>query len=514
MAGNRFIRNRLAALCAAFIFLYSAGCDKDVSVNPPEGPIPQGRIDISSKPSGARIYLDGEDIGRFTPDSIRYIKEGNHKITLKITDYRDSVFFVDVKDGQPLKMDIDFTKNEAMKSTILCKSAVAKSQIFLNGVFTGKYTPDTLRSLLPGTYNIKYKQKGYWDDSLNISIKSGGVYTADFAIRDTSKWVVFDKGHLLPTNNLSCVHVDKNNVKWIGTTDAGLIKFDGLKAVVYNTGNSGIGGDNINAITSDRNGKLWIATLNGVSTFDGYSWVNYNQMNSGIPSDNVIRIAPGASGEILIGTYNAGAAVFNGASWKAYQTSNSGLPDNFIKAVFIDSKGNKWIGTAREGLVKFDGSKWTSYKIPDWIVASVKIVNEFRTDTTYFSNNIASVFVQDNGVMYVSTDDQVVTGRPYIASALLYYPNSNDPQGPERATLSGVTLNKATGITIDAAGNKWITTPKGFYKVNGGPVLSGKKFDHVNSDFSDDFTTSVSIDREGNKWVTSTIGGLIKYKAD
>ena len=64
-----------------------------------------------------------------------------------------------------------------------------------------------------------------------------------------------------------------------------------------------------------------------ISFFNIYSqnpeWVVYNTSNSGLPSDTVNAIAIDGNGNKWIGTYDRGLAKFDGTNWTVYDTSNS-----------------------------------------------------------------------------------------------------------------------------------------------------------------------------------------------
>jgi len=83
-------------------------------------------------------------------------------------------------------------------------------------------------------------------------------------------------------------------------------------------------------------------------------WTVYDTTNSGLPKNDINAIAIDAGGNKWIGT-NGGLAKFDGAHWTIYSSSNSGLPNNFITSIVIDENGNKWIGTILGGLAVFSG---------------------------------------------------------------------------------------------------------------------------------------------------------------
>lgn len=67
--------------------------------------------------------------------------------------------------------------------------------------------------------------------------------------------------------------IDPQNNKWFGT-DSGLVKFDGTNWTRYDTTNSGLLNDWVEAIAFDKEGNCWISCFEnlGVTKFDGTSW--------------------------------------------------------------------------------------------------------------------------------------------------------------------------------------------------------------------------------------------------
>src|SRR5690554_2581707 len=46
-----------------------------------------GNISVTSDPSGARIFLDGEDTGKTTPALLEQVKTGSHQVTVALDGY-------------------------------------------------------------------------------------------------------------------------------------------------------------------------------------------------------------------------------------------------------------------------------------------------------------------------------------------------------------------------------------------------------------------------------------------
>jgi len=114
-----------------------------------------------------------------------------------------------------------------------------------------------------------------------------------------------------------------------------------------------------------------------------------------MPSDSVYSICITKDGTQWIGT-NRGVARHIGnntiENWTVFNTDN-GLVDNFVQAIATEPFGkNIWFGT-KGGVSVFDGKSWTSYTIKDGLI----------------SNNILFIMTDKNGVVYLCTDNGLMT---------------------------------------------------------------------------------------------------------
>ncbi len=295
-----------ASLLSLIIIFAFNSCDKVVSVSPPDKPPPKGYIFIGSYPKGFHIYLEGKARRRATPDSITWLKTNTYAVTLKKDLFRDTSFNVDVVEGEKHSVFIDFSKNPAMLGSISCISNPAGSDILMNDSSTGIKTPATISGLLPGYYNIKYHSENHRDDSVLVTVRSSNESTAKLTLVDTTIWKDYTSiTSTIPSENLTCITVDQNNVMWIGTDGQGLIKYDGKQWTVYNTINSELKDTHINCISIDPNGIKWIGTDGGLVQMAGNSMFIFNQRTSD-------------------------------------------LTDTHIEAVTFDNVGNTWVGIAGE----------------------------------------------------------------------------------------------------------------------------------------------------------------------
>ena len=76
----------------------------------------------------------------------------------------------------------------------------------------------------------------------------------------------------LPSDTVTCMAMDAEGNILIGTAN-GLVSYDGFSFNVITTAN-GLAGNTINDISVAPNGKIYVATSNGVSVSNGNSWQN------------------------------------------------------------------------------------------------------------------------------------------------------------------------------------------------------------------------------------------------
>ncbi len=130
------------------------------------------------------------------------------------------------------------------------------------------------------------------------------------------------------------------------------MKYDGENWTVYNTTNSELPDNYINALMIDQQENKWIGTEQGLAKFDGENWTVFDTTNSDLPGNYIFCIVSDAQDNKWIGT-DGGLVRFNGENWVVYTDENSNLISNWISAIAIDKHGNKWIGTWLGGLAVF-----------------------------------------------------------------------------------------------------------------------------------------------------------------
>ena len=98
----------MRTLIAIFIVtfcLFIVQCTEDCTDCPPENQ--PGNLVIKSNPSGARIYLSGNDTGKDTPDSILNLAAGNYDVFLYLQYYDTASFTVTINNNLTTTKEIN-----------------------------------------------------------------------------------------------------------------------------------------------------------------------------------------------------------------------------------------------------------------------------------------------------------------------------------------------------------------------------------------------------------------------
>ena len=144
----------LLFIVATFLLLSSC------KTNPPNAPtlptLEFGKIFVTANVVGAKIFLDDINTGQITPDTVE-AATGTYELRLEKENYLSSIQMVEVfKDSL---IQINFSLEESF-TKISVTSNVSGARIFLDGINTGKTTPDTV-STDPGLHMISLERAFY-----------------------------------------------------------------------------------------------------------------------------------------------------------------------------------------------------------------------------------------------------------------------------------------------------------------------------------------------------------------
>nr|WP_294877194.1 hybrid sensor histidine kinase/response regulator transcription factor [uncultured Pedobacter sp.] len=356
----------------------------------------------------------------------------------------------------------------------------------------------------------------------------------------------------LINNDLSAIFEDQYHNLWIGTHNNGLELMDRATGTFKHYSakseqSNGLSSNVIRKIKADKDGKLWISTLNGIDIFDVKTG-KFTVLNH-IPNDpltlnqnSTYDILKDAAGSMWVGTYYGGVNVYhaNSTPFREYKTSlgGNGISSNVISAIVEDESHNLWIGTEAEGLNYYNRTtgKFKAVK------------NQIGNPNSLSSNLVKAISIDKKGRVWVATyEGNLDVYLPSSGTFKHYKPNSADPHALNSNRIvcllhdsqgrlwvgtraQGVFLYNETKDNFsvlsspvynqelkfvrtffeDAAKNIWIATNSGIYiaSANSNQI---KEFKSKSSDFKFDDINFIKEDSKGNIWIGSYESGLIKY---
>lgn len=141
------------------------------------GNLEKGSIIVTSSTPGLKIYLQNTYTGKVTPDTLIDLMAGdNYNVSIKPREYASVSNVVSVKNK--LATTVNFSIENTF-GTVYITTTPESLEIYINGVNTGKVTPDTVDYIMAntGSYNPDYitLKKGTLIYSTNISAAPGLV---------------------------------------------------------------------------------------------------------------------------------------------------------------------------------------------------------------------------------------------------------------------------------------------------------------------------------------------------
>ncbi|MGE5682456.1 MAG: PEGA domain-containing protein [Bacillota bacterium] len=157
-------------------------------------------ITLNSNPQGAMIFLSNSFSGKITPDSLTNLGNGTYLITLKLNEYQDTTFNVTISNNKDVTKSVTLTKIPPQrKASLALNSVPAGAQIYINGINSNRFTPDSLTNLDPGNYLVTLRLSGYNDTTFNVNITNNSRYERNITL---SK-IIQRKGSIFVRSNPS-----------------------------------------------------------------------------------------------------------------------------------------------------------------------------------------------------------------------------------------------------------------------------------------------------------------------
>lgn len=334
----------------------------------------------------------------------------------------------------------------------------------------------------------------------------------------------------MPNTPVNDIDFDKEGNAWIGT-DSGLVMFDGQNWTLYDSTNSGLRYNKVNAVKVCKYGNIWVGyeyiknyrnNFGGLVKFDHTVWKDYNisstvinekNIYSMIDKENELWVSAGGyiytrkndrferfitpydslsySGLYILGEHNGekwfndyGKAIikYDGENWTVFDTTSSKIFNYTVSEMTFDKEGNPWITTYGGGIAKYDGSEWI-------------IIDTSNSGIEY--QWLADIEFDKEGIMWLAS-----------YKGLMKYDGENWELFTKEN--SGLITNYVLRIFIDEKNNKWIGSYEGgIYKYDG---ENWTVYTIDNSDLYDDRIRDIKMDSNNYIWIATAYGGIAKLE--
>jgi ligand-binding sensor domain-containing protein/signal transduction histidine kinase len=267
---------------------------------------------------------------------------------------------------------------------------------------------------------------------------------------------------------------DRQGTLWIGTLQGKLFRFDKDKFVRFPNPHTSFQ-SSVRHLYEDRNGNLWLATrYRGLYRLSGGKW-SHLTVETGLPSDEIYYVREDREGNVWAAT-GKGLVRFRDEIISAFSTRD-GLATNNIYTVLEDRQGTIWLG-GWHGLSRYQNGAFKT----------------FRTKEDTFSNLITALCQERSGALWIGTYGDGLK-------------RLKDGQITVYTEKDGLPHNIIHAIYEDRAGRLWIGTTKGL-----GLFQEGRFRLYTSDDgLAHNQVISIMEDRQGNLWL-GTLEGLSRYR--
>ena len=259
----------------------------------------------------------------------------------------------------------------------------------------------------------------------------------------------------LPQNNVENLFADREGSVWVSLGSMGVTHFATnplpFKRISYSGSSEGAAEPFVGAIYEDRQGILWVGTLEALNALDRKTgrYTSYHRTAGPAASTDVITIREDRSGNIWAGTYNHGLLRLDRRTGR-FQTYRHNpadpysLSNDVVTRLLVDHNGTLWVAT-NDGLNRFNAEtgRFTVYKPdpPRRIVDYLELVDDQK------------------GVLWLGTDSSGLHRFDPATGQFTTYEHDMDRPW----TLSD---NRVNSVHFDRSGTMWVATQNGLDKFD------------------------------------------------
>lgn len=223
-------------------------------------------------------------------------------------------------------------------------------------------------------------------------------------------------------------------------------------------------------IEQDMNGRIWIASWEGIFLTDGRSFTNFTNT---VSSARFFSVLEDSKGSMWFGSIGSGVFRYDGKRFKNF-TTKDGLLNNNVVSIYEDKAGNIWFGVWG-GASRFDGNSFQNFIIND------DEMNKDLTGKTFSERpqfEVNAIIEDKTGKLWFATRGNtfVFDGEVFTSVSHLSKPFTN-----------------VRSVIEDQKGNIWLGGNDGLWRFN------GRTFTNI----AKEFVGYIHEDKKGNIWTSS-----------
>ena len=284
------------------------------------------------------------------------------------------------------------------------------------------------------------------------------------------------------------------------------------------TTENGLPQNSVNDILQTRDGYLWLATFGGLVRFDGVRFVVFDRSTQGVESQRVRALLEDRHGTLWAATEDGMLIRYRNGGFTTY-TRKDGLPHAAAVRIEEDDEGNLWV-TWVGSLTKYDGQHFLNVG-SDHFANRVAAPPETRYIDAWWSQDSTGLHVLNKGrvrtysvrgdllgadVTGINSDRR---GNLWIRSGSAGVIKASNGRLERYTTREGLPSNHPDGRFYEGSeGDIWfLDYPTTLYRIRNGKheliKLPGAPLSGLRSFY---------VDREGSTWLGTTATGLHRLR--